>query len=275
MANNPFFSVVIATKNAAQTLANCLKSLSEQTFKDFEVLVIDAASADNTVPIAESYKTLLNLNCNSEPDKGTYDAMNKAIAIAKGNYFYFLGTDDSLYSNTILEQIANELIKSKSMVLYGNVMMRGTNQWVEADGIHAGEFDLRRLLSHNICHQSMFYHKEVFKTIGNYNIKYPVYADHDFNLRCFAKYDFHFFDIIIANFNVGGLSTMVQDRLFDNEKDTNIIHYFFNKLHTKSFIGSRLYIKNAAFSSKVHINAAMRLYCLLVYLKLKTQSLFN
>ncbi len=273
--DQPLISIIIPTYNSTSTIKNCLDSISKQDFNDYEVIIIDGDSTDETIDIVKSYEMLPALKLYSEPDKGIYDAMNKGILNAEGEYLYFLGSDDSLYNENVLSLIAGQLKKTNAKVLYGNVMMQRHNKNINEGFIHAGEFDLKRLLSDNICHQSIFYHNVVFKSIGDFSLKYPVFADYDLNLRCFANYKFHYTNTIIANFTIGGTSSLVTDTLFEKEKAGNIIKYFFKKLHTKAFVGLRLYLKRAALSGTAQIGFWMRLYCLLIYAKLKTQSLLT
>ena len=272
---NPYFSIIIPTYNSAVTIQRCLSSITHQTFKAFEILIIDGGSTDTTFQLIDQVKNSNPIKWFSESDEGIYDAMNKGVKKAKGEYLYFLGSDDTFYTNNVLALIADTLAKTDAKILYGNVLINGSNKWVKDGTVHAGEFDLKRILSNNICHQSIFYHNTLFKKLGGYNIKYNVFADYDFNLRCFAKYTFYYIDAIIANFSVGGASSQLTDEEFDHDKSRNIIKYFFRKLFTSSFIDTRLYIQQAALSKSSNLNYATRLYCLLAYSKLKAQSLLK
>jgi glycosyltransferase involved in cell wall biosynthesis len=271
------FSIIIPTYNSTPTLTRCLDSIINQKNKNFEVWFIDGVSTDGTLDIIKKYQSVYPyINYISESDKGIYDAMNKGIALARGEYLYFLGSDDTLYNENIFAVVSTEIKKSQAKILYGNVLMIGNNESGKyTELLHAGKFDLKRLFSHNICHQSIFYHHSVFKESGNFNTKYAIYADYDLNLRCIANYEFLYLDKIIANFNLGGASTQITDQEFEKDKDANIIKYFLNKLHTKPFVDLRLFVQRAAFSKKVKVSFLIRLYCLLVYAKLKTQSLIK
>ncbi len=273
--DHPFFSIIIPTYNSAATIKKSLDSIKQQNFNNYEVWIIAGYSGDLTIEIASGYSNEINLHIVSGKDQGAYDAMNKGIALAKGEYLYFLGSDDTLYNENVLHNIAGNLLQNNASVLYGNVMLRGTNNWVKTEGIHGGEFNLKRLLSNNICHQSIFYHNSVFKKLGGYNLNYKVFADYDFNLKCFANYTFKYMDIIIANFHVGGISTQLTDEEFNRDKNKNVVNYFFKKLFTKAFVDSRLYVQQVALSKNTGIGFGTRLYCLLAYVKLKTQSLLH
>lgn len=205
--NSPLFSIVVPTFNAAATLAACLESIADQTFKDWEVVLVDGGSADETLEVAKSFGVKLGerLVMHSGPDKGPYDAMNRGVGMASGAWLLFLGADDTLYETTTLARVAAFIDEhTPSDLVYGDVIMRsiGTR--------HAGEFDLDRLLFEtNMCHQSIFYRRELFAGIGPYNLRYPIWADWDFNIRCFSNPALvtRYMDIVIAQYNdMTGLS---------------------------------------------------------------------
>src|SRR5258706_1902384 len=149
----PFFSIIIPVFNASQTIQNCLASMENQTFTDYEIIIVDGLSSDDTLlKISQSSQHLSNLKVLSEKDEGIYDAMNKGIAASQGRYLYFLGSDDTLYSPTVLETIYSSIQKENNPdLIYGNVLLGDT------DFVHNGEYDLTRLFYLNICHQSIFY----------------------------------------------------------------------------------------------------------------------
>ena len=112
----PLFSIIIPTFNAGKTLSFCLDSVLIQSFQDFEILIIDAVSSDNTMSIVEEYAAANTaITWISEKDKGIYDAMNKSISLAKGEWLYFLGSDDKLYDAEVLKKIMNSLNENHSL----------------------------------------------------------------------------------------------------------------------------------------------------------------
>src|SRR2546422_844446 len=104
----PIFSIILPTFNSAAQIATALESILNQTFNDFEILVLDGCSGDNTIEIAKSYKDT-RIRIWSEKDEGIYDAMNKGIEKATGKWLYFLGSDDELYNNAILEKVFHKV----------------------------------------------------------------------------------------------------------------------------------------------------------------------
>jgi len=269
-------SIIIPTFNSSQTLKECLDSIVGQDYKNFEVWLIDNVSTDTTPGIIANYElNYSNIHYISEKDKGIYDAMNKGIELARGEWIYFMGSDDTLINNDVLSSIANQAGISDAEVIYGNVIMRGKNQWNVENRIFDGEYNTEKLIARNICHQAIFYRKSVFDKNGRFNLKYVTAADFDFNLRCYANSKFSYVNLIIANFFTGGKSTLIRDTEFFKDKGSLLLKYFGVKIFTKPFITSRFYLKQAALLSTSPLNWYQRLFCLAAYTKLKIQSIYN
>ena len=116
----PTFSVITITYNAAATLEETILSVISQTYHHVEYIIVDGASTDGTMQIVERYRNKINKMV-SEPDKGLYDAMNKGIDLATGDYLVFLNAGDSFHADTTLQQMVHT-IKGKELpdILYGN-----------------------------------------------------------------------------------------------------------------------------------------------------------
>ena len=203
----PMFSIVVPTFNVAETLHLCLDSISCQTFSNVEVVLVDGASTDETLAIANSFATTLGtrLLIHSGPDQGPYDAMNRGVDMATGAWLLFLGADDAILEPDTLARVAAFIGEHEpSDLVYGDVLFRSTSSR------HAGVFDLDRLLfEQNICHQAVFYRRELFAGIGPYNLRYPVWADWDFNISCFSNPALvtRYMDVVVASYNdVTGMS---------------------------------------------------------------------
>jgi glycosyltransferase involved in cell wall biosynthesis len=245
IASQPYskFTIIVPTLNAETTIQSALNSLASQTYTDFEVLVYDGKSSDNTLQIVEEYtSTDARFFCVSEKDDGIYDAMNKSIKRAKGEWLFFLGSDDRLYDKNVLADVAATIRKNQGVKLvYGNVQLNKPLGYHHQELTYAGEFDADKLLKKNLCHQSVFYHRSLFKRYGQFKTEYQIFADYDFNLRCFNRVKPVYMNRIIANFNVGGHSTSHQDLdpLFDNDFLENMaLHYSF-PYHSAFFDGRK------------------------------------
>jgi glycosyltransferase involved in cell wall biosynthesis len=199
----PLISIVIPSFNSAEVIATALTSVVEQDYADFEVLIMDGHSTDNTYDVVMHFqRSDKRIQWYSEPDNGIYDAMNKGIRLSKGNWIYFLGADDSLTDRGILNKVQAALKEKNPQLLYGNVLFQPQML------VYDGKFDFPKLLRKNICHQGIFYSRNLFEKIGDYNIKFRQHADWDLNLRIFQDRDtgIVFINEIIANFTTGSTS---------------------------------------------------------------------
>ncbi len=180
-SKEPLISIIIPTHNSANTIQLALKSICSQTFSEYEVLVIDNMSTDETFEKVMEYASgNTNIIFHTEKDNGVYDAMNKGIDFAKGEWLYFLGDDDDLYDPLVLKDVASFLDEETNDLVYGDAVTKSNNQR------YGDEFDLVRIHTKaNLCHQTIFYRKRIFDIIGKYNLHYPVAADWDLNIRCF------------------------------------------------------------------------------------------
>lgn len=220
------FSIIVCTYNASKSFPKVLDSILAQTYKDYEVLIIDGASTDGTQEIIEDYEKKFGgrLRWISETDSGIYDAMNKGIDMASGEWIYFLGSNDVLYLNDVLEKVSNEIDKFDSDVIYGNVA------WGNTGRIYDGKFSVLKLMEKNICHQAIFFKKKLFDEFGKYDTRYKVLADHVFNMQWFNNESVRrkYIELTIAKYNVGGRSSSscAPDKEFTKDRDKLIEKYF-------------------------------------------------
>jgi len=203
----PFFSIVVPTLNSEATIAACLSNVLSQTFGDIEVVVADGLSTDATREIvAERARADPRVRWDSARDHGIYDAMNRGMRLAHGQWLYFMGSDDALAEPDTLERVASQ--SQGQNVMYGNVKVEGDTPWAADGSVYDGRFSVRKLLTQNICHQALFYRRDFLESeVGNYSIGYRTCADWDLNLRCRAKTPFHYLAMIVAVFRAGGQST--------------------------------------------------------------------
>ena len=117
----PLFSIITITFNAAGTLPATLRSVELQTFTDYEYLIVDGASTDGTVAIAQHSAAVSSVT--SEPDKGLYDAMNKGLRKARGCYLVFLNAGDAFHEPDTLQKIADSIEKNDSDIVYGETAL--------------------------------------------------------------------------------------------------------------------------------------------------------
>lgn len=208
-------SVVTVCYNAVKSIEETMLSVLNQSYKNIEYIIIDGGSTDGTVDIIKKYADRLAYWV-SEPDKGIYDAMNKGIAFATGDYLYFLGADDTLINHSIINEVFGTFdFRNKNDVIYGNVIIQPSGK------IYDGKFSRWKLIRKNICHQAIFYPKSALKK-HQYTLRYRAYADYYENIRLWGiGYKFKYIPISVANFVVGGFS-IKGDQRFMRERG-NII----------------------------------------------------
>jgi glycosyltransferase involved in cell wall biosynthesis len=197
----PLVSVITVVYNGEATLENTIRSVAGQTFADWEYILVDGASKDATLEIIKRNANTVS-RWISEPDKGVYDAMNKGIRLAEGEWLYFLGSDDLFQDPGVLAAFFSDPSLREIDLAYGDVRSPSYK------GLYDGPFTYEKLLSRNLSHQAAFYRKSLFDRFGSYDQHYRMHADWDFNLRCFAdpatrtKYT----GVLVATFGADGIS---------------------------------------------------------------------
>jgi glycosyltransferase involved in cell wall biosynthesis len=230
------FSVIIPAFNSATSIRACLDSVLAQEYKDFEALVMDGNSGDGTQAIVhEIAEKNTSVKLFSEKDKGIYDAVNKGIHRAKGEWIFILGSDDRLAEKNTLLKVNDAIGEINSGVVYGNVMIKGDAGWAKDGEIYGGEFSLEMLQQKNICQQAVFYHRSVFEQLGYFNIDYTVCADWDFMLHCAGKSKLKYIPLTIAEFYGGGTSKTVNEQKFYEDLPANLYRYFGWKIFRNEF----------------------------------------
>ena len=217
--NAPHISIITPTYNSAEYLEACILSVARQSYAHKEHLIIDNLSTDGTFEIVRKYADQYpHIRLIAEKDNGIYDAMNKGIERSSGDWLYFLGSDDTLFDEQVLTDIFSSDEAVHHDIIYGNV------QWGKTQSVYAGKFSFVKLLDQNICHQAIFFRREVFNRLGTFDLKYEALGDWAFNLKWFGRDDIHksYQERIIATYNPCGFSSIHHDAFFYTDQE-NII----------------------------------------------------
>ncbi|AYL93787.1 glycosyltransferase family 2 protein [Mucilaginibacter celer] len=220
--NDKSISVIIVTYNAADTLQACLDSIYRQTYPKLQIIVMDGASVDGTIDILKANSNRITF-WKTEPDKGIYHAMNKALNHVKTDWIYFIGADDELLPE--FSAMAAQL-DNTNCIYYGNVLVQN-----EKNG---GPTNALTHTMHNICQQAMIYPAWVFKKY-RYDTTYPIAADYALNIRCWAdkSLEFCYQDLTIANYNHTGISSVIKDERFEKDRLKLVFRYHGFKMWRK------------------------------------------
>lgn len=233
--DKPLISIVTVVFNAQPTLEQTICSITNQSYKKFEYIVIDGGSDDGTIDILHKYNKKINFWM-SEPDNGIYDAMNKALDKVNGKWVYFIGAGDILLNN--LDKVASYLL-NENCIYYGDIYRNDLN------GIHSGGYSTFKLAVTNICHQSIFYPIKVFKKYS-FNTAYKSLADHNLNMECYGDKDFKFrhIPVLIAIYDGDGYSALNPDIKFYEDKlqiiKKNFPFAVFAYAYLRTFIAKRI-----------------------------------
>lgn len=205
-------SIIIATWNADKTLQKCLDSIIPQLTKTTELIIIDGESTDNTNAIIQRYANLISYSI-SEKDSGIYDAWNKGVKAAKGEWVMFVGADDILLPNAMSAYLFF-LEKTKKQEDYDYIC--ALNEHVDKNGkllkILGGEpvWSVYRK-NMNAAHvASLHSKKNLFESIGYYDINLKICSDYDLLLRKRNKLKWLFLPVHIARMQVGGMSFSIK-----------------------------------------------------------------
>ena len=205
----PLITIVTICYNASSVIRPTLDSLNRQTFRDFEHLVIDGASKDNTVELVRN--TCPDSIIKSEPDKGLYDAMNKGLRAARGRYLLFLNAGDSFHAPDTLQRYA-DATPDGADIIYGDTnIVNFERQFIKPRHLTVPERLTFRSFANGmlVCHQAFMVRRDL---APEYDIQYRFSADYEWTLRCLRNSD--------PDHNVN-LHTVTIDYLSDGLTDKN------------------------------------------------------
>ncbi|MDB5149463.1 MAG: glycosyl transferase family 2 [Mucilaginibacter sp.] len=200
------FSIIIATYNSEKTLIRCINSIIEQNFKNYELIIIDGGSTDGTVNIIKQFDSNIS-SWISEKDKGIYDAWNKGVRMAKGEWITFVGSDDSLYFDALsnyhdfIRSLNNprlEFVSSKLDLVDVN------NNYIKTLGLPWDWESCRR--QNLIAHPGSLHNRLLFEKFGLFDDSYRICGDFEFLLRPGKEFKTAFMDKITVRMSQGGVS---------------------------------------------------------------------
>lgn len=198
-------SIITVCFNASKTIQNTFDSVLGQSRSDIEHWIVDGASTDATIDLIKAYqeKAPYPVHYISEPDKGLYDAMNKGVNLAQGEYIHFLNADDAYANETILRVVLPKL--KLDSVYYGNILM------IESDGVCirvGGPYENKReqRWPFRIHQPGLFVPKAFYEHVGQFDIQYRIAADYEMTLRLLEAFEIVYLDADIVKMPAGGLS---------------------------------------------------------------------
>lgn len=218
-------SIITINYNNASGLNQTIKSVQNQTYKDFEHIIIDGGSTDESKEIIENHSKHFAYWV-SEKDNGVYAAMNKGIAVAKGDYVQFLNSGDVFQDDAVLQAVAHHL-GDKQDIYYGDLMFVGDQQ--PKLQTYPERLTLSYFVKRSLGHPASFIKKELFDEVFYYNEDFKIVSDWEFFICAICKYNasYKYIHRVIARFDVHGISSNeAYQELIKQEKDIVLKKHF-------------------------------------------------
>lgn len=174
--------IITINFNHAEGLKATLQSVREQTFRDYEYVVVDGGSSDQSVEWLKEAEHVTRWI--SENDRGIYDAQNKGIGMGTAEYLLFLNSGDTLAAPDVLQKVL-PLLDGHADIVYGNMLIEENGKLRE--GVMPAQIDLRQMMRDTLWHPVSFIHHRLFEKYGGYNTQYQIVADYDFFFRMIVK----------------------------------------------------------------------------------------
>lgn len=223
-------SVITINLNNASGLQKTIESILGQTYEDIEYVIIDGASSDGSIDVIEQCvktsdqapKNIINY-WKSEPDSGIYNALNKGLSKATGEYCLFLNSGDSLRSNSILSELFRD--NHEEDIIYCNAVFTKDGNDV-FNYILPEQLSLYFLYFHSICHQSTLIKRSLFDKIGFYNENNKITSDWEFMFKSFYSNSctFKHLPFFLSNYEMGGISVLDEERTaFERDRFLNSV----------------------------------------------------
>lgn len=204
-------TLITATYNSGASIKTCLDSVVSQDYDDFEYLIIDGKSSDDTLSIVKDYQQKYSyIKLISEKDQGIYDALNKGVLLSKGDVIGFVHSDDLLASKTVIFEIVATLKNKALDGVYGDLEYVRKEDTAKVVRFWKSRSFNSKLLSKGWmpAHPTLFLKKEVYEKHGLFNLTYQISADYDFMLRVLKddNLKFGYLPKVITIMRIGGAS---------------------------------------------------------------------
>jgi len=201
--NQPLISIITVVYNGEEYLEETIHSVINQSYKNIEYIIIDGGSSDGTVDIIKKYEKKIDYWV-SEKDEGIYDAMNKGIDVARGDFINFMNADDIIYRNNVVEAIVQNIHDIDATYYSRAKVISDTFSWIYPDNEVKDYLKWLKLNLPN--HQTMFFPKKFYKSF-RYDLRLSLTADDDYKLFALESGKVVFIDVVFVAFKRGGVSS--------------------------------------------------------------------
>lgn len=216
-------SIITINYNNYCGLQKTLESVFGQTFTDYEYIIIDGGSTDGSKELIEKYKNEF-VYWVSEKDEGVYQAMNKGITKASGEYLLFLNSGDSLYSDNSLKVFHES---SDADIVYANIWVNSSEgNWIKT---YPSTLTFGYFLQDTLPHPASLIKKSLFQNCGLYNEQNEIVSDWEFfmNAICLYKATYKYLDCILSVFNYDGMSSKMENQILIKEEKDRVLNKYY------------------------------------------------
>ena len=228
-------SIITINYNNAAGLKKTLDSVAAQTYTDFEHIIVDGASTDGSVDeiIAYSQSPIANrhkITWLSEPDTGIYNAMNKGVRLAQGEYTLMLNSGDYMVDEQVIEKVIPLL--DGTDIIQGNIIEEIKGSKYRNRGYGISNIDMFDIMKGHFLHQASFCRKDLFTRYGMFDESYRIAGDTKFFMNCLGinNASFKYIDVDITNYDISGISASQDQRVLKirNEEFHRVINELFS-----------------------------------------------
>ena len=238
-------TIITVCKNSESFLAETIESVINQTYSNIEYIIIDGKSDDHTADIIKHYATRIT-SWISEEDKGMYDAINKGLAKASGDYILILNSDDVLATSKTISQAVEQINKERLDYYHGNMIKLKDGKFKKVK-LFPSTFKQLLLSTHGtfVPHPCFVISKELNNLLEGYDLKYKYASDYDYILRALSvsKRKGKYIDIYISKFRIHDMSITASGKIDSERKEILKQHgYFLFSYFTRLYFYYTLWI---------------------------------
>lgn len=236
-------SIITINFNNSSGLEKTIKSVMDQTFRDrLEYIVIDGGSTDGSTDIINKYSNTIDCWV-SEKDKGIYNAQNKGIEKASGDYCLFLNSGDFLCHENVIEKVFS--YKLDQDIIYGNMRINWGNNSV-SNGLMPDVLSVDHMFRDTLWHPVSFIKKSLFDTYGSYNENYKMVADYDFFFKVIIKHKVttKHIPVYICEYNTEGFSSDPNKKNDEQEERRAVVSNYLSQDKVRELENKTKQLKN-------------------------------
>jgi glycosyltransferase involved in cell wall biosynthesis len=221
----PKLSIITINYNNLEGLKRTVASVVSQTWQEFEYIIIDGGSTDGSAKYIESFNDNFDY-CVSEKDSGIYNAMNKGIKVATGEYLLFLNSGDHLYDNTVLEK-NHQLIIEKDLVYFNLNIVDVVRSYIRK---YPSKLLFSYLMYDTLPHPSTFIKSTLFDKVGKYDENFKIVSDWKFFIEsvCIENASYIRIDNVMSTFYLGGYSSDINNQNLIAEEKKEVLESNFS-----------------------------------------------